>query len=90
MKVIPAIDIKDGNVVRLTKGDYERVTFYSDNPADIAKKWHSQGAGILHVVDLDGALTGRPKNMDSVASIVESVSIPVELGGGLRNMDAMD
>jgi phosphoribosylformimino-5-aminoimidazole carboxamide ribotide isomerase len=90
VKVIPAIDIKDGNVVRLTRGDYKQATLYSNNPADIARMWHSQGASILHVVDLDGALTGQPKNMGSVTSIVKSVDIPVELGGGLRNMEAID
>jgi phosphoribosylformimino-5-aminoimidazole carboxamide ribotide isomerase len=90
VKIIPAIDIKDGNVVRLTRGDYEKVTCYSDNPADIAKKWCSQGASILHVVDLDGALKGSPQNMDSIASIVKSVEIPIELGGGIRNLESIE
>lgn len=89
MKIIPAIDIKGANIVRLTRGDYANVKIYSRNPADIAKRWHSQGASILHVVDLDGALTGEPKNMDSVSAIVKAVSIPVQLGGGLRTLDAM-
>lgn len=90
MKIIPAIDIKDGNVVRLTGGDYENVKIYSDDPKDIARRWHSQGASILHVVDLDGALAGEPKNMDSVVAIVSSVGIPVELGGGLRSLNAIN
>lgn len=89
MKIIPAIDIKDGNVVRLIRGDYEQITVYSTNPADMAKRWYSQGASLLHVVDLDGALTGEPKNMDSVAMIVRSVSIPVELGGGIRRLETI-
>lgn len=89
MKVIPAIDIKDGNVVRLLRGDYEQVTLYSTDPADIARRWSSQGASMLHVVDLDGALLGEPRNMDAIATIVESVSIPVELGGGLRSLEAV-
>ena len=89
MRIIPAIDIKDGNVVRLTRGDFEQVKVYSNDPANIARRWHSQGAGILHVVDLDGALAGEPKNMDYVAAIVRAVSIPIELGGGLRSLDAV-
>lgn len=89
MKVIPAIDIKGANVVRLTRGDYESAKIYSNDPAGVARRWYSQGAGILHVVDLDGALAGKPKNMDTVSAIVSSVNIPVELGGGLRNIDAI-
>ncbi len=89
MKIIPAIDIKDGNVVRLTRGDYEQIKLYSHDPGNIARRWHSQGASILHVVDLDGAFSGKPKNMDSVSAIIRSVSIPVELGGGLRTLDAI-
>ncbi len=89
MKIIPAIDIKDGNVVRLVRGDYERITLYSTDPADIARRWRSQGASILHVVDLDGALLGEPRNMDAVAMIVKAVSIPVELGGGFRNLESI-
>ena len=90
MKVIPAIDIKDGNVVRLTRGDYEQIKLYSHDPGNIARRGHSQGASILHVVDLDGAFSGKPKNMDSVSAIIRSVSIPVELGGGLRTLDAIN
>ncbi len=89
MKVIPAIDIKDGNVVRLVRGEYEQITVYSTDPADMARRWHSQGASILHVVDLDGAFSGEPKNMDSVSMIVKSVGIPVELGGGLRSIESI-
>ena len=89
MKIIPAIDIKDGNVVRLTRGDYEQIKVYSHDPANIARRWYSQGAGILHVVDLDGAFSGEPKNMDSVAAVIRSVSIPIQLGGGLRSLDAI-
>lgn len=89
MKVIPAIDIKDGNVVRLVRGEYEQITVYSTDPADMARRWYSQGASVLHVVDLDGAFLGEPKNMDSVAMIVKSVGIPVELGGGLRSLESI-
>ena len=89
MKVIPAIDIKGGNVVRLVRGDYEQITVYSTAPSDIARRWHSQGASLLHIVDLDGALLGEPKNMDFVSMIVRSVSIPVELGGGIRSLESI-
>lgn len=90
MKIIPAIDLKDGKVVRLTRGDYDKVKVYSEDPADMAKKWQSQGAEILHVVDLDGALAGEERNSASILKIIESTSIPVELGGGLRNFEAIE
>lgn len=89
MQIIPAIDLKDGKVVRLARGDYDKVKVYSEDPVEVAKRWQSQGAGTLHVVDLDGALAGRPINMDKVTEIVESVSIPVELGGGLRSINSI-
>jgi phosphoribosylformimino-5-aminoimidazole carboxamide ribotide isomerase len=89
MQIIPAIDIKDSKVVRLTRGDYNSVKVYSGSPAKIARRWYSEGAKILHIVDLDGALAGEPKNMDSVVTIVQSVNIPIELGGGLRTLDAI-
>ena len=69
MQIIPAIDLKDGKVVRLTRGDYGEVKVYSDDPAEVAKRWQAEGAGVLHVVDLDGALAGEPKNMDKVREI---------------------
>ncbi|MBN1871423.1 MAG: 1-(5-phosphoribosyl)-5-[(5-phosphoribosylamino)methylideneamino]imidazole-4-carboxamide isomerase [Candidatus Omnitrophica bacterium] len=90
MKIIPAIDLKDGNVVRLTRGRYDDLKVYSSNASEIAKLWYSQGAEMLHVVDLDGALEGVPKNMDSVAAIIRSVDIPIQFGGGLRDMDVID
>jgi phosphoribosylformimino-5-aminoimidazole carboxamide ribotide isomerase len=89
VKVIPAIDIKDGNVVCLVRGDYEQITVYSNDPVDMARRWYSQGASLLHVVDLDGALYGEPKNMDFVSMIVRSVSIPVEVGGGIRSIETI-
>ena len=89
MQIIPAIDLKDGKVVRLTKGDYEKVKVYSEDPVEMAKKWQSEGAGVLHVVDLDGALTGRPQNMDKITEMVEAVDIPIEVGGGLRSMNSI-
>ena len=84
MKIIPAIDLMDGKVVRLYKGDPDKKTIYSDNPLEIAKKWESAGADMIHLVDLDATL-GRGSNFDSLKNIVESVKIPVQVAGGLRN-----
>ena len=84
MKIIPAIDLMDGKVVRLYKGDPTQKTVYSDDPVDIAKKWESAGADIIHLVDLDATL-GIGSNLDIIKKILKSVSIPVEVAGGLRN-----
>ena len=83
MKIIPAIDLMDGHVVRLYKGDPNQKTVYSNNPIDIAKQWESAGADILHLVDLDATL-GRGSNLDILKKILDAVSIPVEVAGGLR------
>ncbi len=85
MLIIPAIDIRGGKVVRLKAGNFENETVYGNDPVDTAKRWESMGAKFLHVVDLDGAREGKPVNFEIVASIVESVSIPVETGGGIRD-----
>lgn len=87
MIVIPAIDLKDEKVVRLLQGRYEKVTVYSDNPVETAKAWQRQGAGRLHVVDLDGAKAGEPKNIKALRRIIESVDVPVQFGGGLRRRE---
>lgn len=84
MKIIPAIDLMDGQVVRLYKGDPNQKTIYSDNPIEIAQKWESAGADMLHLVDLDATL-GSGSNVDVIKKILDSVSIPVEVAGGLRN-----
>jgi len=84
MKIIPAIDLMEVKVVRLYKGDPDKKTIYSDNPLEIAKKWESAGADMIHLVDLDATL-GRGSNFDSLKNIVESVKIPVQVAGGLRN-----
>jgi phosphoribosylformimino-5-aminoimidazole carboxamide ribotide isomerase len=90
MKIIPAIDLMDGQVVRLYKGDPNQKTVYSDNPASVAKQWESAGADILHLVDLDATL-GRGSNLDVIKKILDTVSIPVEVAGGLRDRSlAMD
>jgi len=84
MKVIPAIDLMGGQVVRLYKGDPKQKTVYSDDPIEIAKKWEANGADMLHIVDLDATL-GIGSNFEIIKKILETVSIPVEIAGGLRN-----
>ena len=87
MIIFPAIDLKDGKCVRLKQGLADESTVYSENPADMAKRWERAGGKFLHVVDLDGAFTGKRHHTDIVRSIVEAVDIPVELGGGIRTDD---
>ena len=89
MIIIPAIDIKDGKCVRLFKGEEEKVTVFSDHPSEIAKEWEDAGAKWIHVVDLDGAFSGEPKNYNVIKSIVDTVSCPVQVGGGIRNIDTV-
>ena len=86
MIVIPAIDLKDGRCVRLEQGLMERDTVFCDDPAVQALEWQGQGAELLHMVDLNGAFAGIPKNRDSIEKIVKSVSIPTQLGGGIRDL----
>jgi phosphoribosylformimino-5-aminoimidazole carboxamide ribotide isomerase len=81
----PAIDIRDGRTVRLVQGDYERETVYDDDPVVAARRWASEGARWLHVVDLDGARSGEPQNLEHVRRIVAAVDVPIQLGGGLRD-----
>lgn len=85
MDVIPAIDLRGGKCVRLVQGDYDRETIFGDDPAEMAARWASQGASRLHLVDLDGAKDGRPVNVDAVRAILSAVSIPCQLGGGVRD-----
>jgi len=84
MKIIPAIDLMEGKVVRLYKGDPSKKTIYSENPLEIAKKWESDGADMIHLVDLDATL-GSGSNFDSLKNIAESIKIPVQVAGGFRN-----
>lgn len=86
MRIYPAIDIKDGKCVRLFKGRFDDVTVYGDSPAEMAKKWESQGGEYIHVVDLDGALKGHGVNAEKIKEICESVNVPVQTGGGIRSM----
>lgn len=82
--VYPAIDLKGGKVVRLHQGRADAETVYSDDPASVAQRFEAEGARFLHVVDLDGAFSGEPRNWDCVSKILKAVQIPVQLGGGLR------
>jgi phosphoribosylformimino-5-aminoimidazole carboxamide ribotide isomerase len=82
--ILPAIDIRGGQCVRLKQGDYAQETVFSGDPAVMAKQWVDQGATFLHLVDLDGAKEGRPVNEESIRRIVQSVNVPCQLGGGLR------
>ena len=89
MQLYPAIDMKNGKCVRLTQGLFDNVKVYGDSPADMAKLWVDQGATFLHLVDLDGALAGHFVNESAIRTIVEQVQVPVELGGGLRSVEAV-
>jgi len=88
--IIPAIDLRDGQCVRLYQGDYTRETVFSDDPLEVALKWQSMGAPRLHIVDLDGAAAGEPRNLDIVKEIARTVLIPTELGGGIRDLEMVE
>ena len=90
MDVIPAIDLRGGRCVRLVQGDYDRETVFSDDPIAVARRWAEEGALRLHVVDLDGAREGRPVNDSIVRQIIEAVDLPVQVAGGVRDLDAID
>jgi phosphoribosylformimino-5-aminoimidazole carboxamide ribotide isomerase len=87
--VYPAIDIRGGRCVRLVEGDFNRETVFDADPADAARRWASRGAEWLHVVDLDGAVEGKSINIEAIEAIRRSVDIPIQLGGGLRTLDAV-
>lgn len=89
MVIIPAIDLKGGKCVRLTQGQKDAETVFSDDPVDMAKSWQDQGADYLHVVDLDGAFEGIPKNLALLKQIISQVKIPIEFGGGLRTTQSI-
>jgi phosphoribosylformimino-5-aminoimidazole carboxamide ribotide isomerase len=86
MLIIPAIDLKEGKCVRLEQGLMDKATVYSEDPATTARQWESQGAELLHVVDLNGAFAGVPKNLDAIKAIRASIRIPIEVGGGIRDL----
>jgi phosphoribosylformimino-5-aminoimidazole carboxamide ribotide isomerase len=86
MEIIPAIDIRDGKCVRLDQGDFARETVFGDDPVALARRWEADGAPRLHVVDLDGARAGRPVMADLIARLIAAVGVPVEVGGGIRDV----
>ena len=92
MLLIPAIDIKDGHCVRLEQGDMDRATVFSEDPGAMAKHWISKGARRLHLVDLNGAFAGKPKNESAIKAILKAVGteIPVQLGGGIRDLETIE
>ncbi|HET8862184.1 MAG TPA: 1-(5-phosphoribosyl)-5-[(5-phosphoribosylamino)methylideneamino]imidazole-4-carboxamide isomerase [Solirubrobacterales bacterium] len=90
MILYPAIDIRGGQAVRLLRGDYERETTYDADPVDAARRWADEGAEFLHVVDLDGAKAGEPRNLEAVGRIAAAVECPIQVGGGLRDADAVN
>lgn len=90
MLILPAIDILGGNAVRLTQGDYQKQKTYSEFPEEVAVKWQDAGAKFLHVVDLDGAKQGAPANIFAIKRIVDSINIPIEVGGGIRRMNDIE
>ena len=87
MEVIPAIDLKDGACVRLYQGDFEQTTVFSTDPAETALRWQRAGASRIHVVDLDGSRSGIPANLESIRAIVDAVSVPLQVGGGVRTVE---
>lgn len=89
MLVIPAIDIRGRKVVRLAQGKTECETVYFDSPLEVARMWAAQGAELIHVVDLDGAIEGEPKNLKRVLEIIDNVNVKIELGGGIRDLETV-
>jgi len=87
MIIFPAIDIRGGKCVRLTEGRFDQETIFADQPVDMAVRWANEGAEYLHLVDLDGALAGKPVNMAAITEIIKAVKIPVQLGGGIRTLE---
>ncbi|MGE5309326.1 MAG: 1-(5-phosphoribosyl)-5-[(5-phosphoribosylamino)methylideneamino]imidazole-4-carboxamide isomerase [Deltaproteobacteria bacterium] len=90
MLIIPAIDLKDGSVVRLFQGKSSDVTVYSRNPVTVARHWQKQGAELIHIVDLDGAFEGEPRNLEWVKKICKTVDVPIEFGGGIRDIKTIE
>ncbi len=90
MEIIPAVDIRGGRCVRLDQGDYDRETVFADDPVEMARRWKKAGATRLHVVDLDGARDGKPHNEEVIRRVIEAVSVAVQVGGGLRDVSAIE
>ena len=91
MLIIPAIDLKNGECVRLRQGDMEQASVFSKNPVDMAAQWVEQGAERLHLVDLDGAFAGKPKHFDVISEIIQTFpQVPVQVGGGIRDLETIE
>mgnify|MGYP003124332094 CR=1 FL=1 len=92
MLLIPAIDLKDGHCVRLRQGDLDDATIFSEDPAAMASEWLDQGARRLHLVDLNGAVAGSPKNLAAIKNILDVIDneIPVQIGGGIRDLNTIE
>ncbi|MDA8414830.1 MAG: 1-(5-phosphoribosyl)-5-[(5-phosphoribosylamino)methylideneamino]imidazole-4-carboxamide isomerase [Desulfobacteraceae bacterium] len=90
MLIIPAIDLKEGKCVRLEQGLMDKDTVFNDNPAAQARAWQDQGAELLHIVDLDGAFAGQPKNRAAIEAIIGAITIPAQLGGGIRDLETIE
>jgi phosphoribosylformimino-5-aminoimidazole carboxamide ribotide isomerase len=89
VEIIPAIDIRGGRCVRLEQGDYSRETVFDDDPVSVARRWEAEGAGRLHVVDLNGAREGRPSNEQAIRSILSAAAVPVQVSGGIRDVEVI-
>jgi phosphoribosylformimino-5-aminoimidazole carboxamide ribotide isomerase len=89
MLLIPAIDLKDGKCVRLRQGEMRQVTWYSDDPVGMAEQWQNLGARYLHIVDLDGAVEGTPKHLPQIEAIAKKLTIPIQVGGGIRSVETV-
>jgi phosphoribosylformimino-5-aminoimidazole carboxamide ribotide isomerase len=90
MNILPAIDLINGECVRLVQGDYNQKTVYNNNPVEVAKEWEAKGASIIHVVDLDGAKAGKPSNVETISNIVNNIEIPIQVGGGVRTLEDIE
>jgi len=90
MVIYPAIDIREGRVVRLVQGDFKREKVYSEDPLEVAFFWKEKGAEALHIVDLDGAFFGKPQNLDVIQMICDRVKLPIQMGGGIRNFEILE
>lgn len=90
MRIIPAIDLRGGRCVRLRQGNFGAETVYADDPVQVAGSWQTQGATLLHVVDLDGARSGLPAHTETIRHICRTVAVPVQVGGGMRTLDAIE
>jgi len=88
--IIPAIDLKDGQCVRLIQGNFEEATVYSENPVGVAELWQRQGAERIHIVDLDGSLAGAPRNSEIIREIANNVQVPIQVGGGIRDIRTVE